>query len=361
MKIYDNIFFKKRIIARIALVIISTVVALLVAECSLRLLKTGYGNLPQESDKIFHHVHPSEYKFVYYNPRYKYGGHKVYYDENGLIADPNRAYSKRDTSTSAHRVAFLGDSFTEALQVPYEDSFVGILSGNSECEIRNYGVSSYSPIFYLLQWRKIVKKFEPSLVVVQIYSNDISSDRIYIEKAKKDDDGQVIAIPGPGEGLIRNQLRKSYLMRLLRKTQLQLLWKYENRGNPPNIVEGVVEENPDISRLSARLIMTLANEVRESGAQFIFTVVPSRARIIQGKDNDKTPSFSEKWKMFAQENDIPFLDLTMPFERESKKGFELFFDGDIHFNKNGHIIVASELAKTYPNLFNPVKKPLIKY
>jgi len=47
-------------------------------------------------------------------------------------------------------------------------------------------------------------------------------------------------------------------MRFLRKTQLQLLWMYEKRGKTPNIVAGMVEENPDISKLSLRKVKILS-------------------------------------------------------------------------------------------------------
>ena len=48
------------------------------------------------------------------------------------------------------------------------------------------------------------------------------------------------------------------------------------------------------------------------------------------------------------------MDLTQPFEKEAQNGVQLFFNSDIHFNENGHRIVASELARYYPNIFSPV-------
>lgn len=342
---------KRRIIFPVILLALSTVIALSIAEISLRVLKIGYGNAPQESHPIFHHVHPAEYRFLSYNPTGEYGGHEIYYDADRLVANPD-AHEKN--ANSACRVAFLGDSFTEAGQVAYSDSFVGILEHNSDCTIKNYGVSSYSPILYFLQWREQVIKFKPTIVIVQLYSNDISGDQDYIKLAKKDVNGEVIAVPDHEGGWLTRQLRKSYLMRFLRKVQLQLLWIYENRGKDKNIVAGMVEENPDITKLSADLIKTLAGEVKATGAQFVLTVVPSKFRIVNNIIDNQTPQFSDKWKVFSQKNNISFMDLTQPFEKEAKNGVQLFFDSDIHFNENGHRVVASELVKHYPNLFRPI-------
>lgn len=350
---------KKQIIFPIILVTLGTIVALLIAEFFLRALKIGYGNSPLESHSILHHVHPAGYRFLSYTPTGEYGGHEVYYDKDRLSANPNRNYPSVNYNTTC-RIAFLGDSFTEAIQVPYENSFVGVLERNSGCTIKNYGTASYSPILYLLQWRRMVKEFKPSLVVVQLYSNDISDDKTYMEMAKKNENGEIVAIPNHGKGWMITHLRKLYLMRFLRRVQLQLQWIYENRGKEQNIVAGMVEENPEISQLSAELIKTLAKEVQESGSQFILTVVPSKFRTVKRFNNYQIPQFSDKWKIFSQENSISFLDLTKPFENEAKNGLQLFFDSDIHFNENGHIIVASELSRAYPHLFKPVKVGLTR-
>ena len=52
-------------------------------------------------------------------------------------------------------VAFIGDSFTEAIGMPYEKSFVGIFDqSNPTLKVANFAVSSYSPSIYLrkIKW-----------------------------------------------------------------------------------------------------------------------------------------------------------------------------------------------------------------
>ena len=341
-----NIDIKKKIIFPLILLILSTLIALFMAEITLRILGVGYGNSPQESDPVFHHVHPAEYHFTSHIPTGEYGGHNIYYDADRLVANPApKAEKKRDPNC---QIAFLGDSFTEAGQVAYDDSFAGIIDNHSNCTIKNYGVSSYSPIFYLLQWRKQVKALKPKLVVVQLYSNDISADSSYLKMATKDSGMTVTAIPGPSGSWISTQLRKSYFMRFLRKVQLQVLWMYDNQDKHKSVVAGMVEENPDITQLSANLIKTLAKEVEASGTQFLLTVVPSKHNIVNHIKNDQTPEFSDKWKVFSEKNNIAFMDLTGIFQKESARGIQLFFAKDIHFNEQGHQLIATELSRRYP-------------
>ena len=141
-------------------------------------------------------------------------------------------------------------------------------------------------------------------------------------------------------------------MRFLRKVQLQLLWMYENKDKEKSVVAGMVEENPDITQISADLLKTLATEVKASGAKFVLTVIPSKFRIRNHITDNQVPQFSDKWMFFSQNNNILFMDLTRPFFKEAENGSPLFFTNDIHFNENGHKIVASELSKNYPQLFN---------
>ena len=108
---------------------------------------------------------------------------------------------------------------------------------------------------------KLIRHFKPTLVVTQLYSNDIYSDKLHERIAKKDSNGQVISIPGPSNNWIKLQLRKSYLLRLFRKIQLQLQWMNENESLNNDVIDGNIEENPDISEISLNFVKKLASEV----------------------------------------------------------------------------------------------------
>src|SRR5687768_8285119 len=127
------------------------IILLAILEIVFRKLDFGYGNSPLDSDRILHHVHPKNYSFNSYNPNNEYGGFKIYYDEYG-----NR-YNPAENNKNKNEIWFLGDSFTEALQVEWDSSFVGRIGRASNYSSVNFGTSSYSPLLYVVQLRNLLK------------------------------------------------------------------------------------------------------------------------------------------------------------------------------------------------------------
>lgn len=342
----------KRLFLISSLVFLIFIAMLSLGEVILRLLGLGYGNAPLVSHPVLHHAHPHNYTFTLHTPSDEYGGNRVYFDENGLVADPEKKSS--GNKTLPIRIAFMGDSFVEGIQVAYPDSFIGILQSTSKhiSEIRNYGVSSYSPIHYLLQWRKEVSKFKPTHVFLLLFSNDIETDKEMSESAIYSEDGELLRLPSPDNKWLSEQLRKSYLIRFIRKAQLKLKWIIEHRNENANTIAGnYVEINPDISNLSGNLIKTLDREVKRSGGRFILMATPSKYRLNSGDNNSSELEFSDKCKKWAKDSSIEFLDLVDPFKKAKSNGSSIFFTKDIHFNKTGHKIVAEILRRAYPEIF----------
>jgi len=283
---------RKQVAISTSLILISIVVGLGIAEIGLRILDLGYGNAPYDSHPVLHHVHPTSYYYRSHSPGGEYGGHFVYYDQNGLIAESVKTAPKETDC----RIAFLGDSFTEARHVPYEKSFVGLLDSSTDCETRNYGVISYSPIIYYLQWKHVVRKWKPDVVIVQLFSNDMDSDDSYFDEAKFNSDGEPIALPGASGDWIVTYLRKSYVLRLLRRAQLTIEWVVTHWGEQKDVVGDFVEENPDISQVSSDMLKLLNKEVIDSGAKLAIFTVPSKFRL---RNQDRTYTemeFADKWK-----------------------------------------------------------------
>jgi hypothetical protein len=82
------------------------------------------------------------------------------------------------------RVLVLGDSYMEALQVEYEQSFPGQLQATLPARVgrpvavRNAGVGGWSPDQYLLQTRQSLARERYDLVLVMIYvGNDVIGER----------------------------------------------------------------------------------------------------------------------------------------------------------------------------------------
>jgi hypothetical protein len=90
--------------------------------------------------------------------------------------DQERSYEKAENTI---RIAVLGNSWTEALQVPLEKTYCSVLEhkltegscfSGKRIEVLNFGVSGYSTAQELLLLRQEVWKYHPDIVIVAFYS-----------------------------------------------------------------------------------------------------------------------------------------------------------------------------------------------
>jgi len=85
-----------------------------------------------------------------HDPYNEYGGHHVFYDQDGLIS-----FTTNFQTTRKHtkKIALLGDSFTKATQVAYAELFAGIIQNEQkELLVKNFGVSSYIVPFFIVYY-----------------------------------------------------------------------------------------------------------------------------------------------------------------------------------------------------------------
>jgi len=335
--------------------VLGLLIALLLCEGVLRVLGIGYGNAPLESDPIIHHKHPLNYRFYSHSPSGEYGGFSVFYDSLGRVSNPEK-YAAPEKNEQC-RIAILGDSFAEAGQVAYQKSFAGLLEEGlaGKCSVANYGVSSYSPVLNLLQWKTAVRNYDPTHVILLLCGNDVMNDKDYAERAVYRS-GDIIAVPGSGNDGWKKVLRSSYLVRLIRRVQLKLSWwlKEGRSGKNKNrVVGGYVEEAPALETLTRETILKLKNAIdSDTASDFVLMVVPSKYRLLNPHESYADPEFSDQVKSWAEEEGIDFIDLAAAFRTERERR-PLFFDQDIHFNESGHEVVFQAIKKHYAELFRP--------
>jgi len=328
--------------------------AALATEVGLRIAGMGYGSSPMESDPYLHHVHPKNYRFVEHHPSGELGGFEIEYNAEG------RAFRGRGATpvvppgtTLPCRIALMGDSFTEAGQVPFEDSFAGLLesAARDSCEVRNYGTRSYSPSIYLVQWTRDVQLWKPDAVFLLLFGNDVREDVTYLQNATRDERGFPTAVHGPGGGWLFAQLRKLYTARVARAMYMQAEWAWHHRGQKQWTVGGVVEENPDFTGETPALVRELDRRVAAAGSRLVVMSVPSRYRLMGDGSIPVDHDFHQTVKEFTAAGGIAFLDLRVPFERAARAGVPLFWQRDIHFNEAGNRVVAAAIARSYPPFF----------
>ena len=336
---------------RLAAVAGSLLLSIALVEIALRLMNLGLGNSPIESDPYLHHVHPKNYQFVQQHPSGELGGFTIKYDDARRVIRNHPLPPAAGVSNC--RIAFVGDSFTEAGQVEYDTSFAGILEARAhgKCEVRNFGVRSYSPAIYLVQWEREIAAWKPTHVFVLLFGNDVSDDRTYLQSAVTDANGFPTAIRGPEGGWLTAQLRKFYIARYLRSEMLKREWADAHRGQPVWTVGGQAEENPDWPDSSARLVLELNKRASSAGAQLILMTVPSRYRLMgDGTVPVGALDFHEKIRRWSAANGVRFLPLAPAFEA-ARQGPPLYFLSDIHFTEAGHKVAADAITQSFAALF----------
>ena len=154
----------------------ASVVAILFFGCDF--IYTNYFRTPtnQESiyrikNDIFHHsLLPS------FDGIGNWGGepYRVCTDVSGFKSNCDNIF----TSRTNFDIAFIGDSFTEAIGVPYEDSFVGLFDNtNPDLNVANLGVSSYSPTVYRVKIEDFIRRgYEFNHVIVFVDISDIQDE-----------------------------------------------------------------------------------------------------------------------------------------------------------------------------------------
>ena len=341
--------------SRVATSVASVVCALLVVEAGLRVADIGYLNAPSVSSPALHHVHPLDYRFRSYDPGGEFGGHIIRFAADGAVVDP--ITGDEAEANAPARLAVLGDSFVEAVQVPYAQSLVGRLASatNGRAIVRNFGVTGYSPILYLLQWPATVRAWKPTHVLVLLYSNDIDDDREYARDAVLNADGLPLAVPGPADLAVVLWLHHSYAARLGALSYRRLAWRLAHGSSAALSVGGYVEPNPDITPLTSSLLVALARDVRASGAEFVLSAVPSKARLAGVPGATNGPEFAEKCRVWAAAHGVPFVDLIPAFRDAAAGGRHLFFQRDIHLTADGHAVAADTICRALKALCGPIE------
>ena len=329
---------------------------LAIVEIIFRLLGWGYNNSPADRDSVLCYVHPSNYLYKSYSPSEEFGDHMIYFDSLGRRSQLPGVAKRR--STASKKIVFLGDSFTEALQVPYDSSFIGLLAAKyDDVEFLNYGVTGYSPILHYLQCKRILTehKIKPAAVIMVLYSNDVRDDSSFINMAVlSEPDHELLAINCGKKNSFIAWIRNLYFVRMMRKTYIK--WNYSKKNKLLTEIDGrvvnrLIEENPNLENtLTEHYILKTDSLLKKHQVLFYITAIPSRYKNFT--ENITDTLFAEKTAKWANQKNIPFIDVHSHFNNQyqiSKQRF--FYEIDVHANAPGHKLMAHGLDLALENHF----------
>ena len=172
----------RRAAANLAMVLGGIIVALLIAEAALRIANHWYPYFFRFDPAVGWSLRPGA--SGYYN---REGASYVTINRDGLRG-PDRPRAK---PPGTFRVAMLGDSYTEAIQVPYEETFSAVaerrLAGcpalrGRRIEVLDFGVDGYGTTQEMVTLRNRALAYSPDAVVLAIFlGNDIRNNSVVLE------------------------------------------------------------------------------------------------------------------------------------------------------------------------------------
>lgn len=297
------------------------------------------------------------------------------------------------------RIAVLGDSYAEALQLPMEKAFWAIIEARlRDCgslqgqnvEVINFGVSGYGTAQELLTLRQKVWDYSPDIVLLAITSlNDITDD----SRALKQSPDVPYFVFSDGRLVLDNSFRNEWIYRLRSSTfyipvrwvrersrAVQALYEARNAvslwlqtrseqndsATPADLgTDSATYKEPrddvwrDAWRVTETLILQMRDEVKEKRAKFFVVTLSAPAQVLP--DPNEREEFMRKhsikdlfypdlrFRDLCEREGIPVLVLAPELQHyaEQNKVFLHGFDSTIgsgHWNEMGHRIAGEMMS-----------------
>jgi len=312
------------------------------------------------------------------------GNERIYVKINSKgLRDKEYSYQK---PKGVYRILVLGDSFTEGFQVPLEETFCEVLekklaTHRTKFEVINAGFAGVGTDYALLFLRREGFKYDPDLVLLAFFGNDIYDN--YRSKDVSKDAGSPLAFEERGaivrikHFLADNSCAYNYIGGILPKSAPLLAKVAMKLGllspQPIDGFEGVeqphrvvfskrygrdLQEAWDVTRL---LIRKLKREAGKHGSRLVVVSIPFREQVDKGfwsEELSRSAMKEQEWDLskpdrllaqFLHEQEIPVLLLASHFQKHLKKA-DLYHPVDKngrdgHWNARGHRLAAEVLYR----------------
>ena len=324
----------------------------------------------------------------------KEGASFIRINRDGLL-DRDHSKTKSDNTL---RIAFLGDSFTEAVQVPREATFwskverklnrcSAIKQADKKVEAINFGVHGYSTAQELLTLRQKVWQYQPDMVVLAFFiGNDLIDNSQKIGPAYRPyfiyQNGQLVLdlsfvqsrngkyeVKSIIDNLPSQLVNNSRLLQVAKKVDMDQKTRAFNTERANMIAkhwkEPTEPEWQEAWHITEGLLTLMAEEVRAKQAKFLVVTIGDPTDVIPDKKNrqellktNKIPDLfyaSQRIEKLGKKAKFPVLSLTEPFQAYAEKkqvclhGFPNGEPCGGHWNEEGHRLASQLIAQKLCN------------
>lgn len=325
------------------------------------------------------------------------GRRRVVVNSQGLL---DREYSLHKPAHAA-RILLLGDSYCEAAQVDFDESFHALLeeqlnrrSAPRPVEIINGGVAGYGTDNMLLFYRHVGREFHPDLVLMTFVTNDLENNHraLQLRGGEADqepyftlDDERLVLhdhpCERPGDGFRQSLHRLSrtyhHAWRMWYTLKRQQRAEKANLKLPYQFSIHLADEDDEHRRawrLTEALYRTVRDETAADGAKLAVMIVTCSQQVHplhRASFEQRYPQMAKhEWdwdkpnrrvREICEKLEIPCLDLLPPFRAAAAKDeTELHHLGG-HWTAAGHALAARELQRflneQFPDLVDSAEPP----
>ena len=332
----------------------------------------------------------------------------------GWQVDEGRAYVKvssqglRDVEhalakpAGTYRIAVLGDSYAEAMQVPQERAFWALLpkkleachfAGGRKVEMINFGVSGYGTSHELLTLQNRVWPYSPDMVMLAFFpGNDVRNNSKALEGEKRPyfslKDGKLLADMAFRDdpefkekqhiAVHRAFLQELRLYQLLRRVKAGDIAKHFHNSpmaaavaSGDKLTEAGLDEQVFVEPKDAkwreawditdRLVLATEEETRRHGARFLLVTISTPASVYPDRGMRERYEKSlgvaslfypeERLERLGEQRHFEVLPLAPQMQKRADAthvfyhGFPNTKPGFGHWNEAGHAVAADLIAE----------------
>ena len=297
-------------------------------------------------------------------------GVPIPYAINAQGWNSGRESYQRDRRDGVERIAIIGDSYVEALAVPFDQSMAEkleerLVAAGRNSEIFRFGISGAPLSQYLYMYEKEIVQYQPDTVIVLLVHNDFLES--FLHKPGRYTSSFMKLVIENGS-VIKETIPVSYeqsMASLLYKSAVFRYFHYQKKiglGFFKRLIFGSrkkFQANIDVNKLENRwsdievttryLFKRFADIARDNGTDLLFVMDPHRQAIydgIEATDAGGVAKLNRLARAIANTLGIPFLDLTAAFAADwqiHKRRFES--PTDWHWNLRGHQLAAATITE----------------
>src|SRR5215475_677394 len=269
----------------------------------------------------------------------------------------------------AIRVAVVGDSYVEAMQVPYDRSIAEHVAADLSreghpVEAYRFAISGAPMTQYLHMIEREVVTYRPDWIVVVLVHNDFDESYQFVQGRYTSSfmklrlvDGKVVEEipPTPWHPTAADWLRRTATARYMYYRWRVNLGAIRNLFLPSaraatvsfeaNIdVASVLSQMPDVTAAADHVFGRMAAVAEASGARLLLVMDGVRAAIYADSDSPAL-ALNHLSAAMAAKHHIAFIDLHPAFQADWRAHHRRFdFDSDGHWNEYGHAVAAGAVA-----------------